>query len=168
MEVWKKGVRNSFKWFTSLVTISVSNSKPSEMLSSLKAGRNSWISGLVLIVIVCLCWGKKCKCEKRLLSFTREKSTSFRSVFAENSWFFFRGVYGGARIGRRCSTRRFVRRNCHQYTEAESIGSAGFITETGPAPSKVVWRTMYALERRTDTDGVGDGDVQENGGSKRE
>lgn len=50
--------------------------------------------------------------------------------------FFFPAVYGGARIGRSCSAKRFVRRHCCQYTETESIGSAGFITETGPAPPK--------------------------------
>lgn len=46
--------------FTSLVTISVSNSKPSEMLSSLKAGRSSCISGLVLMSTLprCRVFGK--------------------------------------------------------------------------------------------------------------
>lgn len=55
----KKIVENLFfsiiVWkFTSLVTISVSNSKPSEMSSSLKAGR-SWpiISSLVLMLFAC-------------------------------------------------------------------------------------------------------------------
>jgi len=52
MNGWKKNKKNNI--FTSLVTISVSNSKPSDRSSSLNAGRScAIISSLVLMLSAC-------------------------------------------------------------------------------------------------------------------